>query len=52
MWNYNYWIYITTNPDKTVLYIGVSNNLKRRLFEHHENRGKKKLLQGGIFVIT
>ena len=29
-----YFIYITTNPGKTVLYIGVTNDLKRRLQEH------------------
>lgn len=36
----NYFIYITTNPDKEVLYIGITNNLKRRLSEHYENKGK------------
>lgn len=36
----NYFVYITTNPQKTVLYIGVTNNLKRRLTEHYENAGK------------
>ncbi len=29
-----YFVYITTNPGKTVLYIGVTNNLRRRLKEH------------------
>ena len=46
MWNYNYCIYITTNPGKTVLYIGVTNDLKRRLFEHYENRGKVETFAG------
>ncbi len=36
---HNYFVYITTNPDKSVLYIGVTNDLKRRLFEHQENKG-------------
>ena len=49
MWNYNYFIYITTNPGKTVLYIGVTNDLKRRLFEHHENRGKKGTFAGKYY---
>ena len=30
----NYFTYILTNKNKTVLYTGVTNNLKRRLFEH------------------
>ena len=30
----NYYIYILTNKAKTVLYIGVTNNLKRRIYEH------------------
>lgn len=38
--HHNYFVYIITNPDKTVLYIGVTNDLKRRLFEHEENKGK------------
>jgi putative endonuclease len=29
-----YFIYILTNKTKTVLYTGVTNNLKRRLYEH------------------
>ena len=40
MWNQNYFTYITTNPRKTVFYVGVTNNLERRLTEHYENRGK------------
>ena len=34
-------MYITTNPVKTVLYIGVTNDLTRRLQEHTENKGNK-----------
>ncbi len=47
--NYNYFIYIVTNPNKTVLYIGVTNDLKRRLFEHQENKGIIKSFAGGYF---
>ncbi|SHG45096.1 putative endonuclease [Salegentibacter echinorum] len=31
---HNYYVYILTNRNKTVLYTGMTNDLKRRLFEH------------------
>lgn len=40
MWNQNYFTYITTNPRKTVFYVGVTNDLEKRLTEHYENRVK------------
>lgn len=33
---YNFYVYVLTNKAKTVLYTGVTNNLKRRLEEHNE----------------
>ena len=38
---YNFYVYITTNKNKTVLYTGVTNNLKRRLKEHKEKINPK-----------
>ncbi len=35
--NYNFWVYIMTNPKKTVLYTGMTNNLPRRVQEHYES---------------
>ncbi len=37
----NYCIYILSNKNNTVLYVGVTNNLTRRIWEH-----KSKLIEG------
>ena len=42
MKNVNYYVYITTNPRKTVFYTGITNNLIRRELEHYKNRGNDK----------
>jgi putative endonuclease len=34
------YIYLLTNPTRTVLYTGVTNNLKRRLYEHSQALGE------------
>jgi len=32
--DHNYYVYILTNNNKTVLYTGVTNNLERKIYEH------------------
>ena len=34
--DYNFWIYIVTNKNHSVLHIGVTNSLSRRTWEHRE----------------
>ena len=49
MIKHEYWIYIVTNERKTVLYIGVTNNLARRLQEHFQLRGNNTTFAGKHF---
>lgn len=39
---HNYYVYILTNRHKTVLYTGVTNNLKRRLVENRNPKAFSK----------
>ncbi|HED07815.1 MAG TPA: GIY-YIG nuclease family protein [Ignavibacteria bacterium] len=41
MKEHNYFVYILSNWNNKVLYIGMTNNLERRLYEH-----KNKLIKG------
>jgi len=44
-----YYIYITTNPQKKVLYTGVTNDPTRRIIEHWMNRGKDETFAGKYY---
>ena len=37
--DYDFWIYIVTNRNHSFLYIGVTNSLSRRIWEHREGIG-------------
>ena len=41
MSNLNYYVYILTNKNHTVLYTGITNDLKRRMSEHQQGTGSK-----------
>ena len=38
---YTFYVYILTNKNKTVLYTGVTNNLKLRLYQHENKLNSK-----------
>ncbi|WP_299362467.1 GIY-YIG nuclease family protein [Winogradskyella sp.] len=40
---YNHFVYITTNQYRTTLYIGVTNNIQRRLDQHRFDSETSKL---------
>ncbi len=44
-----YYVYITTNPGRSTLYIGITNNLQNRLDEHAKNRGDSKTFAGRYY---
>ena len=39
---HNYYVYILTNKIKTVLYTGVTNNLKERIYYHNNPEANTK----------
>ncbi|NVO32448.1 GIY-YIG nuclease family protein [Hymenobacter lapidiphilus] len=47
--NAGYYVYITANPTKTVLYTGLTNDLNTRLQQHFENRGTKSSFAGWYY---
>ena len=44
-----FYVYILSNPERTVLYTGMTNNITRRLIEHYINRGDPKTFTGRYY---
>jgi putative endonuclease len=44
-----YHTYIVTNPNRTTLYVGVTNNLPARITEHWKERGKPDTFAGKYY---
>ena len=50
MKDHNYFVYITTNPQKTVLYTGVTNDLYTRMQQHyHDATHERKTFSGKYY---
>ena len=49
MFAHQYYVYIVTNPTKTSVYTGVTNDIRRRIQEHFENRGNPNTFAGRYF---
>jgi putative endonuclease len=49
MKSHNYFVYITTNPKRTTLYVGITNDLPRRLYEHFLNCGDASTFAGKYY---
>lgn len=52
---HNYYVYILTNPDRKVLYIGMTNSLENRIAQHRADAAGEKGTFAGkyncIFII-
>jgi putative endonuclease len=44
--SHKYYVYIINNQHKTVLYTGVTNNLKERILQHYKNRNTTNSFTG------
>ena len=49
MKSHNYFVYITTNPKRSTLYVGMTNDLQRRLQEHFMNSGDAATFAGRYY---
>jgi len=45
----SFYVYITTNPNRRVLYVGRTNDLQQRIIEHWLSRGKPETFAGKYY---
>lgn len=50
--HHQYFTYMTTNSRRTVIYVGMSNNLPQRITEHWLNRGKPETFAGRYYCFN
>jgi putative endonuclease len=48
----DYWVYLLTNKPRSTLYVGVTNNLVRRVFEHREGLVKGFTTRYGLTMLV
>jgi putative endonuclease len=48
----NYWVYILTNKPRATLYVGVTNDLIRRTYEHREGLVKGFTQRYGLKMLV
>ncbi|NJB69845.1 putative endonuclease [Saonia flava] len=46
---HSFFVYIVTNENKTTLYIGVTNNIQRRLSQHYFDSKNQKISFAGKY---
>ena len=52
MRDHNYYVYITTNASRKVLYIGMTNDLYTRIQQHTESKGSPATFAGRYFCFN
>ena len=48
----DYWVYLLTNKPRSTLYVGVTNDLVRRVFEHREGLVKGFTSRYGLKILV
>ena len=48
----SYYVYILTNKPRGTFYIGVTNDLARRIWEHHQGKGSKFVKNYNLYKLV
>lgn len=52
MGNHTYYVYIMTNKPNGTLYVGVTNDIERRLWEHRNGQGSKFVKRYNLYRLV